>query len=87
MRSDHVHVVVSADAEPSLLLQRLKTYASRALNRRFGRKRRRWTAHGSTVYLWDPRKVSEAIDYVLNQQRVPMARYPPNPPTQQSRVR
>ena len=75
VRSDHVHVVVGGDAEASRILQRIKVYSSRALNRRFGHKKHRWTTHGSTVHLWHPQKVSEAVDYVVNQQGRPMAHY------------
>ena len=73
VRSDHVHVVVEARDDVARLLLRFKAYASRALNRRFGAKARRWTEHGSTVHLWRRDKVDEAIDYVLHRQGAAMA--------------
>ena len=49
VRSNHVHVVVSARTEPEQVMKKLKAYSSRALNRQFGKKDPRWTRHGSTV--------------------------------------
>lgn len=54
-------------------MAKLKAYASRSLNRLFRDKRKRWTRHGSTVWLWEPRKVDEAVDYVVRQQGRPLA--------------
>lgn len=47
--SNHVHLVVlvSGDPEPERLLHSFKSYGSRRLNRRFG-KREWWTSSGST---------------------------------------
>ena len=73
VRSNHVHVVVAAPAGPSELLQKLKGRISRALNDEFG-KRRWWTRHGSTIPLWDPRRVDDAVAYTWEQGE-PMARY------------
>ena len=73
VRGNHVHVVVAAEEEPSELLQKLKGRISRALNDKFG-KRRWWARHGSTVPLWDPHRVDDAVAYTWDQ-GVPMARY------------
>ena len=51
----------------------VKHYASRTLNRQSGERRRRWTSHGSTRWLWEPENVDRAINYVLYQQGTPMA--------------
>jgi REP element-mobilizing transposase RayT len=75
VRSNHVHVVVSADCDPNVVMARLKAYASRALNARFGPLPKRWTRHGSTLWLWDHREVDKAVGYVLQEQGRPMARY------------
>ena len=55
----------------------LKSYSSRALNRKGfdERDRRRWTRHGSTRYLWRPQEVRQAIDYVVRGQGESMAVY------------
>jgi REP element-mobilizing transposase RayT len=73
VRSNPVHIVVAASAETSELLQKFKTRISRALNAEFG-QRRWWARHGSTVPLWDPRRVDDAVAYTWDQGE-PMARY------------
>ena len=75
VRSNHVHIVVESDLTPEKAMTQLKAYASRALNRSGRRRRKRWSHHGSTVYLWDPRHVDAAVDYVVQQQGPPMAVY------------
>ncbi len=80
VRSNHVHIVVEADVPPEKAMEQFKAYASRALNRNGARGGKRWAHHGSTRYLWQPRQISAAVDYVLNQQGRPMAVYRnPNP--------
>ena len=73
VRGNHVHVVVAARAGPSELLKKLKARISRALNDEFG-KRRWWARHGSTIPLWNPRRVDDAVAYTWEQGQ-PMARY------------
>jgi len=66
--SNHVHVVVTAgDVTPERVMTRLKAYGTRALNARFGRRRRWWTRHGSTRYLKTSPGLSGAIHYVKHQ--------------------
>jgi REP element-mobilizing transposase RayT len=75
VRSTHVHAVVEANARPEKVMNGLKSYASRALNRlgkdEIGRKR--WARHGSTHWLWNRKEVSAAIRYVVEGQGDPMA--------------
>jgi len=71
----HVHVVVEADVPPEKAMEQFKAYASRSLNRRSTRRGKRWAHHGSTRHLWQPRQISAAVDYVVNQQGRPMAVY------------
>ena len=73
VRSNHVHVVVAAQVGPSELLKKLKTRISRTLNEQVG-KRRWWAHHGSTIPLWDPHRVDDAVKYTWDQGK-PMARY------------
>jgi REP element-mobilizing transposase RayT len=75
VRSNHVHVVVTAPLAPEPILGQLKAYASRALNKAQGQQHRRWSYHGSTRYLWEPLQVAAAVDYVVAQQGFPMAVY------------
>src|SRR4051794_38955632 len=54
IRSNHVHLVVTADREPEFVMRACKAHASGCLtNAGFeNRDRKRWTTHGSTKYLW-----------------------------------
>ncbi len=75
VRTNHVHVVAEAEVRPELLMNAFKSYASRALNRAgfdFP-DRKRWTKHGSTVWLWSDRSVSDAMRYVAYEQGEAMA--------------
>ena len=77
VRSNHVHIVVEAGARPERIMNDLKSYASRCLNR-LGLdepNRKRWARHGSTRWLWKPENVSAAIRYVVDEQGDPMAVY------------
>ena len=74
VRSNHLHAVISAASEPEPIQDALKSYASRYLNRAgldAGRPKR-WTRHGSDVYLWTQESVDAAIRYVVDCQGDPM---------------
>ncbi len=75
VRSNHVHVVITADREPGRLMSDLKGRASSALNRAGLDEpdRRRWTRHGSTKHLFTEAQVREKIRYTLDGQGVRMA--------------
>ena len=75
VRSTHVHVVVSTSEKPEMAMGRLKAFASRSLNDRFGRRRKRWTSHGSTRWLLDPHGLQRAVDYVVRGQGETMSLY------------
>ncbi|MGH7199734.1 MAG: transposase [Planctomycetaceae bacterium] len=77
VRSNHVHVIIGADREPGRLMSDLKARASRNLTRcgLDDAKRKRWTRHGSTKHLFRMDDVEAKIDYVLEQQGAPMARF------------
>jgi REP element-mobilizing transposase RayT len=68
VRSTHVHIVVTAVGTPERVMNDLKTAASRQLNRGFPaeKNRKRWTRHGSTLYLWTEQAVNEKVHYVLD---------------------
>jgi REP element-mobilizing transposase RayT len=77
VRSNHVHMVVSADREPGRLMSEFKARASRELNRLcVDTQEKRWTRHGSTRHLFTEDSVAAAIDYTLNQQGPRTAHYP-----------
>ena len=70
VRSNHVHTVVDAEVPPERVMGDIQAYASRRLNR-MGLdepNRRRWARHGSTRWLWKPKHVSAAIQYVVAEQ-------------------
>jgi REP element-mobilizing transposase RayT len=75
VRSSHVHIVVTAGPPPEIVMTKFKAYASRALNAHHGEKEKRWSRHGSTIWLWDAAKADEAVHYVVVQQGRPMAMY------------
>lgn len=65
VRTNHVHVVVSADAGPEKVMQDLKSWATRGIRETSAdREAGLWTRHGSTRYLWDHPSVDGAIRYV-----------------------
>jgi REP element-mobilizing transposase RayT len=78
VRSNHVHVVLSANGPPELVMNDLKTAASRRLNKAYPAEhgRTRWTRHGSTRYLWSEESVAQKVRYVLDEQGEAMERYP-----------
>ena len=67
---NHVHAVVGVpgDPDPATLLLSFKSYASRALNRLHGERRRWWTASGSRRRLRTEAHVAAAVRYVQAQQ-------------------
>ncbi|MCE9563806.1 MAG: transposase [Planctomycetes bacterium] len=77
VRSNHVHLVVNASREPEFVMRSCKAAASKRLNEAgFDHPdRKRWTAHGSTKYLWHEDAVASAVSYTLYRQGEPMAMY------------
>jgi REP element-mobilizing transposase RayT len=75
VRTNHVHVVLDAGAKPERVMNDLKSYASRCLNRARldDRTRKRWARHGSTRWLWARENISAAIRYVIDGQGEAMA--------------
>jgi len=75
VRSNHVHVVVTADCRPEKVMTDLKAWASRRLREAFAESadRDRWTQHGSTRYLNTEEALAAAIAYVVDEQGETMA--------------
>ena len=84
VRTNHVHVVVAAEARPERVMNDLKSFASRCLNNRGLDEpaRKRWARHGSTRWLWKRANVSAAIRYVVDGQGEPMAVFEASEPPQ-----
>jgi REP element-mobilizing transposase RayT len=70
VRTTHVHVIVTAQDKPEKIMSDFKAYASRRLKEHLNERAdcKRWTQHGSTLYLWNEEQVAAKIDYVLNGQ-------------------
>jgi REP element-mobilizing transposase RayT len=81
VRTNHVHVIVTAREKPEKIMSDLKAWASRRLRETFGESadRDRWTQHGSTRYLNAESAVAEAIVYVIDEQGERMAYYDGRP--------
>jgi REP element-mobilizing transposase RayT len=77
VRTNHVHVIVTASDTPEKVMADLKAWSSRRLRERFAESadRDRWTQHGSTRYLNSEESLVTKIVYVLDEQGEAMARY------------
>jgi REP element-mobilizing transposase RayT len=77
VRTRHVHLVVWGDGTPERIMNEVKAYASRALNRAGIDQPncRRWTRHGSTRHLFADDVVQRAIRYTIDEQGEKMATY------------
>jgi REP element-mobilizing transposase RayT len=77
VRTNHVHVVVTAAVRPEKVMSDLKAWVSRRLREVFEEdaERDRWTQHGSTRYLWTDAALEDAVCYTVDEQGEPMARY------------
>ena len=65
--TNHFHVVVSAQSKPEPIANAFKSYATRKLRETglIGDEVRPWTRGRSRRYLWKPKHVARAIEYVL----------------------
>jgi REP element-mobilizing transposase RayT len=70
VRTNHVHVVVSANVAPERATQGLKAWSTRALraSELVGRDTPLWSRHGSTRYLWNEAAVEAACTYLVEGQ-------------------
>ena len=70
VRTNHTHAVVSAQSKPEPIINAFKSYSTRKLRKAglLGVEMRPWARGKSRRYLWKPRHVSRAIDYVLYEQ-------------------
>jgi REP element-mobilizing transposase RayT len=66
-RTNHVHVVLTAQANPDRISDTLKAYATRRLRERglIDGNAKVWSRGRSRRYLWKPRHVDAAVEYVL----------------------
>ncbi len=64
VRTNHVHLVVTAALPPEQVMTQFKAWSSRRLNERSVRRERWWTQHGSTKWIFDEAYLANAIRYV-----------------------
>lgn len=70
VRTTHVHIVITANFDPDRIMNSLKSWATRRMVERGAIEPRRkvWTRHGSTRYLWTPKSFQAARQYVVDEQ-------------------
>jgi REP element-mobilizing transposase RayT len=75
VRTNHIHIVVSAEETPERVMNSFKAYASRKLSELGldSPTRKRWARHGSTRYLNGDKNISAAIRYIVDDQGDPMS--------------
>ena len=74
IRTNHVHVVVSANCQPEAILSALKANATRSMRESgfWTSDRSPWAYRGSRRYLWTEKELLDAIAYVLYDQGEPL---------------
>jgi REP element-mobilizing transposase RayT len=75
VRTNHIHVVVSALVDPKVIREQLKAWASRGLSEHAGLvgrgkngQRRWWTEKGDIEFVHDEERLAEVIRYVMEMQ-------------------
>jgi len=76
VRTTHVHVVVTTDADGAKVMNDCKAYSNRALNSAGERRTKRWARHGSVRSVSTAEQLVNAIRYVIDGQGEPMAVWP-----------
>ncbi len=77
VRTNHVHLFVTAPDKPEKVMADFKAWASRRLREAFDESvgRNRWTQHGSTRWLNDTIALDCSVAYVVDEQGETMACY------------
>ncbi|HLA84066.1 MAG TPA: transposase [Thermoguttaceae bacterium] len=72
VRTNHVHLVISANATPEKVMNDLKSWSTRRMVEAglFEKGAKAWVRHGSTKYLWDEKALDNACRYVLEGQGI-----------------
>ncbi len=70
VRTNHVHLVVSAGSTPEQVMTSLKAWSTRRLRETglVADGTKPWSRHGSTRYLWRVDEIEAACHYVLEEQ-------------------
>ena len=67
VRTNHVHMVISAGILPEKIMNALKAYGTRALRKAglISAKQKVWARHGSTKWIWTEESLEKAVEYVV----------------------
>jgi REP element-mobilizing transposase RayT len=70
IRTNHIHLVISAMETPDRIVRDLKAYSTRAMKaaKLWSYKHSPWVDGSSKRYLWKESSVANACDYVINRQ-------------------
>ncbi len=68
VRTNHVHVVVTAPVAPEKVMGEFKAWCARRLNELASAKQEWWTRHGSTKWINDTSYLENAITYTVEGQ-------------------
>jgi REP element-mobilizing transposase RayT len=70
VQPDHVHLLISAEAEPDKTMRDFKSYATRRLREHglISKTRSVWTEHGSTRWVNFSEPAWKIVAYILNEQ-------------------
>jgi REP element-mobilizing transposase RayT len=74
VRTNHVHIVLSAPVTPERAMNDIKAYCTRRMReaKLIGPEVRVWAHHGSTRYLNDDASIARASYYTTNEQGPPL---------------
>jgi REP element-mobilizing transposase RayT len=74
IRTNHVHVIVSASCDPEIALRALKANATRKMREAgcWASTQTPWAQKGSKRWLWTDNQLQAAIAYVVDGQGVPL---------------
>jgi REP element-mobilizing transposase RayT len=74
VRTNHVHLLVAANAKPEAVLRLVKAWATRRLREAglVSALRPVWTVHGSTRYVWTEEDVASVWTYIVHGQGEPL---------------
>ncbi|MGH9823000.1 MAG: transposase [Blastocatellia bacterium] len=77
VRTNHVHLVVSAVSRPEPMLSAFKANATRKMreSKCWSHTHSPWSDGGSKRYLWTDRHIEVAVDYVVNGQGKSLPRF------------
>ncbi|OGT25483.1 MAG: hypothetical protein A3I77_04115 [Gammaproteobacteria bacterium RIFCSPLOWO2_02_FULL_42_14] len=77
VRTNHMHIVVSAPKEPEKITVSLKAYATRYLKQQHPElnRERYWSKGASTGYIFQSENLFRAIQYTIEEQGTEMAFY------------